>query len=188
LNIPVGTNEMRSAEGNATGPDNRLEVRSNVFLSASLDSGTTSVPVRIRNISEHGALLEGSGMPPVGTVVRLTRGALSEEGRLAWQCGGHVGVSFEGDIDVARWVKRVGHGGQERVDGILAALRSSEAIPGNLEHRGKPDSLPAISAALDQLCERLSATPEITPELGDELLRLDWLAQSLRRLATGRSC
>jgi hypothetical protein len=49
------------------------------------------------------------------------------------------------------------------------------------------ESLPVISAALDQVCERLAKVPGAAVELGEELLKLDTIAQSLRRLATGRA-
>jgi hypothetical protein len=119
--------------------------------------------------------------------VRLLRGSLTAIGELAWAGKSQCGVSFEREIDVARWVQRVGHGGQQRVDGMVAALRTSESIPSEPADEATSDSLPAISAALDEVCQRLANLPGSAAELGEELVKLDTIAQALRRVATGRS-
>jgi hypothetical protein len=94
-------------------------------------------------------------------------------------------VNFDREIDVASWVQRAGHSGQQRVDRVVAALRRG-ALPPEVEDARDGDSLPEISAALDQLCERLAKAPEAAAQFGEELLKLDTIAQSLRRLATGK--
>jgi hypothetical protein len=170
----------------AMAAENRSEGRSNVFITATLDCGAGLLPVRIRNISPKGALIDGSSLPAVGTRVRLQRGRLAEAGELAWAGKGQCGVTFDREIDVPSWVRRVGHAGQRRVDQVVAALRNSDATAAELEDDTHPDSLAAISAALDELCERLAKTPGVAADFGDELLSLDTIAQSLRRLATGR--
>jgi hypothetical protein len=166
--------------------ENRAEGRSNVFLTATLDSGATPTPVRIRNLSARGALIDGTSLPPVGARVRLTRGKHTAVGELTWAGPGQGGVNFDREIDVASWVQRVGHGGQERVDGVIASIRSTGAVPSDLADDAAPESLPVISSALDQVCERLARIPGMSLELGEELIKLDTIAQSLRRLVTGR--
>src|SRR5579864_3766087 len=96
--------------------ENRGDARSNVFLAANLEARGRAIPVRIRNISRGGALLESSTIPPDGTEVRLTRGRLSAVGKVAWHCERHCGINFDGEIDVARWVQRTEHADQQRVD------------------------------------------------------------------------
>ena len=167
------------------GANNRSEGRSNVFLAATLDSSAGSTSVRIRNLSARGALLDGKTLPPIGTRVRLTRGKLSAVGEVTWAGIGQGGLNFEGTIDVASWVERVGHGGQQRVDGVVAALRGSGRVPPELQGGRSDESLPVLSAALDQVCERLASAPGMTVEFGEDLLKLDTIAQSLRRLASG---
>jgi hypothetical protein len=167
--------------------EHRLNGRSNVFLAASMDSGSGYRPVRIRNISAGGALVEGNPLPALGATVRLVRGELAVAGKLAWQAAGLAGIEFAGSIDVPRWVQRIGHSGQQRVDTIVMALRDSAVPPREQRKPATNDTLPAISAALDQLCERLAATPNMSIELGEDLLKLDVIAQSLRRLATGKA-
>jgi hypothetical protein len=117
--------------------------------------------------------------------VKLVRGTLFTLGHLAWAGTGQAGVNFDREIDVASWVQRAGHSGQQRVDRVVAALRRG-ALPPEVEEAGEGESLPEISASLDRLCERLARTERMSVEFGEELLKLDTIAQSLRRLATGK--
>ena len=168
--------------------DNRAEGRSNVFLTAALETGTGSTPVRIRNLSSVGALVDGAAFPPAGAKVRLFRGPLKADGEIVWQEKINCGIRFDHAINVIDWVQRPGHSAQQRVDGIVAAIRNSDPVPRELQQRREADeSLAAISQALDQICERLARTPDMSIELGEELLRLDAICQSLRKIATGRS-
>jgi hypothetical protein len=165
--------------------DNRSEGRSNVFLTAALETGAGSIPVRIRNLSSVGALVDGAGFPPVGSKVNLVRGHLGASGELIWQETTHCGIRFDNAVNVLEWVP--GHSGQRRVDGIVAAIRNSNPVPRELQQASKTnESLATISRALDKVCERLAASPDISIELGEELLRLDAIAQSLRKMAAGR--
>lgn len=166
--------------------DSRSEGRSNVFLTAALNLGGATVAVRIRNISSHGALIEASSLPPVGSHVTLIRGQLQVAGELAWQSAGQGGINFSKSIDVHRWVKHVGHGGQHRVDGVIAALRGSGDLPSEPPTVQGLETVVSVSGALDQVCEDLASTPGLSIELAESLLRLDSIAQALRRLATGK--
>lgn len=168
--------------------DNRSEGRSNVFLAAALGTGAGSVPVRIRNLSSVGALVDGASLPPVGTNVSLLRGQLRTEGEIVWSEQSHCGIRFGSSINVVDWVQRVGHSGQQRVDGIVAAIKSSRPVPRELQQApGAGESLSLISRALNEACERLARTPNMSLELSEEILRLDAINQSLRQIATGRS-
>jgi hypothetical protein len=164
------------------GGDNRTEGRSNVFLAARLDAGKTSVAVRIRNISSHGALLDGADIPAAGATIRLSRGSLVAVGEVAWREKQHAGVTFQHPVDVERWVQRAGHAGQERVDQVVNALRRSERVPQPTGSK-QEEALGVISAELDQICERFANTRHMSVEFGEELLRLDVIAQTLRQLA-----
>lgn len=170
-----------------SGSDNRSEGRSNVFLTAALETAAGSAPVRIRNLSSVGALVDGTTLPAVGAKVRLLRGQLKAEGEIVWQENVNCGIRFDHAITVIDWVQRPGHSGQQRVDGIVAALRNSDPVPRELQQASEnEETLAAISKALDQICERLSRTPNMSIEMGEELLRLDAIGQSLRKIATGR--
>jgi hypothetical protein len=91
-------------------------------------------------------------------------------------------LRFAGEIDVGEWVKRVGHQDQQRVDEALAALRRNQPPPAGA--RAEALSLGRLSTELDGICERLAASPAMTVELGEELLKLDALARALQQLAS----
>jgi hypothetical protein len=167
--------------------DQRSQGRSNVFLAATLHGGGAPTPVRIRNISVRGALIEGIALPPVGSVVDMVRGELRARAELAWSRGGIAGIKFTDPIDVESWVRRVGHSGQQRVDRVVAALRRPGSLPADSQTGGRLESLRSISTALDEVCESLAATGSMSVELGEELVKLDAIAQALRRVATGRA-
>ena len=167
--------------------NNRIEARPNVFLSATLNADGETISVRIRNLSELGALVDGSHLPPAGSRIKLMRGRLAAIGDLAWVGSGQAGLNFDTKIDLDAWVQKLGHSGQQRVDGLIASLRSGgTALPELHEDDSAPDSLPAISAALDQVCEKLALSPAVSIDAAEDLLKLDTIAQSLRRLATGK--
>lgn len=159
--------------------EHRSDIRSNVFLTAILLGGVDPQPVRVRNLSPGGAFLDGQEIPPVGASVRLVRGSLAVTGNVAWQSAGHAGLRFAKEIDVGAWVKRVGHSGQRRVDEAVDALRQQQRPTATAD----APSLVRISAELDGICERISASAAMTVEVGEELVRLDALARALQQIA-----
>jgi hypothetical protein len=133
-------------------------------------------------------LVDGAALPPVGAKVNLSRGHLRASGEIVWQEKSNCGIRFDHAITVMDWVQRPGHSEQQRVDGIVAAIRNSTPVPRELQEVREADhSLAAISKALDEICERLARIPNMSIEMGEELLRLDAIGQSLRKIATGQS-
>jgi hypothetical protein len=169
----------------------RANERSNVFLSAVLKTATRSFPVRIRNLSAGGALLDGENLPAEGSAVSLRRAHLVVAGIVVWQAHLLRGIHFGNEIDVDEWVKLKGHAGQHRVDQLVAAIRT-----GNHQAdltRESPDdgtgaeTMESISLALEQMCERISNSPSLTDEIAEELVRLDSIIHSLRQLARSKA-
>ena len=66
---------------------NRKSRRSNVLMAASLELSGTSLPVKLRNLSADGALVEGAQ-------ILFRKGDLSVPGRVAWAKTRHAGISF----------------------------------------------------------------------------------------------
>lgn len=75
-------------------PQNRKTRRSNVLMSASLELSGTSLPVKLRNLSADGALVEGDKLPVEGASLQFRKGDLSIPGQLAWVKGRQAGVAF----------------------------------------------------------------------------------------------
>ena len=73
---------------------NRKARRSNVLMAASLELSGTSLPVKLRNLSADGALVEGDKLPVEGAQILFRKGDLSVPGRVAWAKTRHAGISF----------------------------------------------------------------------------------------------
>src|SRR5215210_4712030 len=85
-------------------PENRIESRSNIFVVATLYWPQGSAPVRIRNLSPSGALIEGAIPAPVGSQVRLCRGRHSVSGHLVWIEANKAGLRFAASATVTDWL------------------------------------------------------------------------------------
>src|SRR5262245_37491428 len=89
--------------------DSRRSPRSRVFLSAVLEWPDRSVSVVLRDLSEHGALLEISGMIEPDSNVVFRRNGLAVRGRVAWVRGRNAGVAFSRPLkarEVLRYIAR----------------------------------------------------------------------------------
>jgi hypothetical protein len=73
---------------------NRRSRRSNVLMSASIELSGTSVPVKLRNLSADGALIEGDNLPVEGSELVFRKAELSLDGRVAWVHGKRAGIAF----------------------------------------------------------------------------------------------
>ncbi len=167
----------------ANGEDPRTDQRSHVFLMAVLRAGTTSCPVRVRNISIHGALLEGNHLPLEKQIVALRRGSLSVSGEIAWIAGQHCGIRFSKPISVAEWVDRAGPVGQQRIDSAVAQFRRSsrpEFVNEYPAMKRGPGELEEFSLRLLETCERIAELPGMSVELAEELLKIEATAHALR--------
>lgn len=115
-------------------PTVEREARKNLFLSATVELGEHSCPVRIRNLSAGGAMFDGPVLPPAGTTIYLRRLEVSAPARVAWSRDGRCGVAFDSAISIDDWItgvyspNRSGTLGQSRVDAIQAAVRAGETF------------------------------------------------------------
>ncbi len=73
---------------------NRKTRRSNVLMTASLELSGMAIPVKLRNLSADGALVEGDKLPVEGASILFRKGDLSIPARVAWAKGKSAGVSF----------------------------------------------------------------------------------------------
>lgn len=71
-------------------PDLRGTARSNMFLAAVLEGPGFSGPVKVRNMSSAGALVEAACLPDTGASVHLLRGSLSVSALVAWSAPGRL--------------------------------------------------------------------------------------------------
>lgn len=169
--------------------DPRSDPRSNVFLTAVLCAGGAQTNVRIRNLSAHGALLEGPDLPAEGTVVQIRRGSLSVAGDIAWSREQHCGVQFGSIIQVGAWIERAGPIGQQRIDAAIADFRrqptrpmlSFAVLPGDLRR----SDINSLSAEILRICERMVCMPELSVEIAEQILKIEAAARAIEALGDG---
>lgn len=145
----------------------RAEVRNNVFVSAVLHTDGGSVPVRIRDMSRGGALIESAVIPPEDSPVRLIRGSLSANGHIAWRKDNRAGIRFGCSIEVGDWLPRAnGPTEQQRVDEMIHACRTATA-------EGDESIAPATASskaeAIRQLLDYRDSLNAVAEELAGDL-------------------
>lgn len=176
------------------------EPRKNLMLAAQIAAGDVCAPVRIRNLSAGGAMIEGAALPDPGSRFVLRRLNLQINATAVWTKAGRCGVKLAGRIDIDEWVAGVHNPdrgsslGQLRVNEIQAAIRSGVALaeaPPRVEVAAPETSLLARLAAefallektLTTAAEQLSDDPHILMRHGEALQEIDIAAASLASLA-----
>jgi hypothetical protein len=77
----------------------RQAKRNRVLLAAKLEVGGTEMDVRLRDLSQKGALIECQRVPPPGSEVVFHRGSITVPARVAWAGANRVGLEFAYTID-----------------------------------------------------------------------------------------
>jgi hypothetical protein len=72
----------------------RQAKRSLVLLAGKVRIEGVVHDVRLRNLSQNGALLEGEAAFPVGTLLRFERGDTAVDARVAWAAKNRFGIEF----------------------------------------------------------------------------------------------
>jgi hypothetical protein len=68
--------------------------RAPVLLTASVEVDGVPYSVKLRNLSEEGALIEGEHLPPEGAEAYFARNQLRLKSRVVWVEGRYAGVAF----------------------------------------------------------------------------------------------
>lgn len=167
----------------------RLESRSNIFVMAALyGDGRTVTPVRLRNISRNGALIEAASLPPSGTAIRLSRASLSASGTVMWLDGGKAGLQFDAPVNVAEWLPQGRRGiGQQFVDELfhqkrLGAKQPAAGNPADAK-LGLAEELLQLRLSLDRAGETLAMDDGVAARHVLTLQAIDYVGQALGRLA-----
>lgn len=169
----------------------RCEPRSNIFVAAVLYHCDGSTPVRIRNMSRGGALIECAELSPEHSKVRLCRGCRVARGRIAWRRGNRAGIRFDGVVDVAAWLPNGDRDkDQQRVDAIIDECRS--AAPTGLEQLAPATAISnlelirqllGLRESLNQAAEDLAGNAAVAAGHAQALQTLDLAARKLDKLA-----
>lgn len=164
--------------GAAGSADDRASPRTNLLLAATVETDGRSLAVRIRNLSETGALIEGAGLPDAGASLVLARGDLQVLATVAWAAGSRRGIRFDGPTPVCEWtggkpraIDCTGLRDQRRVDAIQAQARD-EVAWGRDRRASDPVQAPApLNPDLDaRLADELGYVQRLLEDLGDSLI------------------
>jgi len=77
----------------------RQAKRNRVLLAAKIEAGGMEIDVRLRDLSQKGALIECQRVPPAGTEVVFHRGSITVPARIAWAAANRAGLEFAYMID-----------------------------------------------------------------------------------------
>ena len=86
---------------------NRRQRRSNVLLAATVEFAGMSLPVKLRNLSSDGVLVEGDRLPVEGSEVIFKRQELSLAGKVAWVRDNRAGLSFKEQLSTEAVLRHV---------------------------------------------------------------------------------
>ena len=173
--------------------DLRHDPRKAMFVAAELVIGNNSMPVKIRNMSTKGALVEADGLPPAGTHVRLLRGPLTASGEMSWATGGRGGIALAGTISVQDWIRGKLPEHQARVDALIQEIRKSGMEPKSVAAAKLAPSLEQSDATMRSelrtlgtliagLEDALIEDPHVIARHGDALQKIDEAQQRIAAL------
>jgi hypothetical protein len=153
------------------------QARKNVMLAATVVVGTMSIPVRIRNLTDAGAMIDSEWCPRVGTAITLRRLDKSVAATVIWNHGGHCGLSFDRPILVDDWIAGAGSAGrgagagQSRVDLVQAAIRGGAIFSAEtLAPAAKPAAAPPVEQAVAAELARVKRMLDtVSDELTDDM-------------------
>ncbi len=161
--------------------------RTNMFVMATLYADGLASPVKIRNLSPTGALVEGNRIPQAQSRVTLRRGELAIEGQIVWRELGRAGLQFFAPISVEDWLP--GAGKRPQQDLVNAVFHDSSAYASTpvdcAALRKKPVTRDDVRRVLDMLLslsEALADDPQVIARHQEKLQSLDVAIQLVRQL------
>ena len=150
--------------------DARIAPRTNMFIAATMCWERHRNPVKVRNMSLTGALVESPVVPSIGSSVLLIRGSYSAGGRVVWADKNRCGLHLSEAITVRDWLAPPSNTEQQRVDQIVALVKAGAVPLPTGTFTGRPDR-PGLPALLtdNRLTEDLGLVSQLIEDLGDDL-------------------
>jgi hypothetical protein len=81
--------------------------RATVLLTATLEVEGGLVLVKLRNLSQHGALIESDHCPPEGTICWFQRNDMRLGARIVWVQGRCAGLKFDRELKTAEILRSI---------------------------------------------------------------------------------
>ena len=86
----------------------RRSRRSPVLLAACIEVAGLPLAVKLRNLSEEGALIEAEDLPQEGSSAYFVRNDLRVKGRLVWVHGRYAGIAFDRPLNPDQVLRNIG--------------------------------------------------------------------------------
>jgi hypothetical protein len=171
--------------------ERRSALRESLYMAASLYHDGQPYPVKIRNISATGGLVESHVAFEPGALVQLVRGSLIVHALVIRAQNGRCGLKFSGSIDVKRWRMAPVNTEQQRIDDVVRLVKRG-AVPLPVNHPDdRPGDIEDLSAdlkrALDLLAkleDRLAKDGIVVAQYSNELQNLDIAMQVIAAVGT----
>lgn len=168
----------------------RTAPRTNMFIGAVLQGADFSAPVRIRNLSVAGALVEGAALPEVSTLVRLVRGGLAVPAQVVWSDEGRCGLRLLSTVLVSDWLASPAHHEQQRIDGVVHLAKAGATqfpVGGPRPDLPRPSQLAhdlrTVGRLVETLSDALADDDELVSRHGRVLQNLDVVVQTISAVA-----
>ena len=188
---------MTTDESAQTGPEGRRQPRASLFLAAVMRAGLEQVPVKVRNMSLNGAMVDSPLTPPPGTDVQLVRGSLIAQGKVMWSSDNCCGLRFTSEVSIKDWLATPTKVEQQRVDAIVSLVKSGamlsefvgidEASPDPQFDLQLAQGLRAAISLMEDLEDELSSSDETLARHSQKLQNLDIAMQTVRAVEQGLS-
>ncbi len=162
-----------------------------MFLAAVLLAGTEQAPVKVRNMSANGAMVDSPLMPSPGTKIHLIRGVLCAQARIVWSSDKSCGLHFPSELSIREWLAAPEKGEQQRIDHIVALAKAGAIVPTAGAHEASSlprsdeqlvDDLGAVVALMQDLESDLTSSDETVARHGLKLQNLDIAMQMIRAI------
>jgi hypothetical protein len=161
-----------------------------MFLAAALAGPGYSVPVKIRNMSATGALVEAGSVPERGAAVQLVRGRLRASAEVAWCVAGKCGLRFSGLVNVKEWLAPAANQEQHRIDEAVRLLKAG-AVPLGAASQSREtvssaelaSDLDSVRRLLDAHCDCIAGDAAYVAQFGEQLQNLDIALQVVAAVA-----
>lgn len=176
----------------APSANHRAQPRLGIFLSAVMLVEGAQVPVRIRNLSREGALVDVDCPPAAGTIVTLRRGELAIDGTIAWRQGDRCGLRFDRPMALGGWMPALARKEQLILDQRLEAARRHGVDPAPAgdpaaDHPMRERLAEELRFSQRRIATALDAIANYPPavmKLHDALQELEVTAQALGHVAS----
>jgi hypothetical protein len=165
-------NVIAISTGADPGENLRRQSRTAMFVATTLAIAGQSNPVRVRNMSATGALIEGPVLPATGADALLLRGPLRVRGRVTWKAGDQCGLAFLDSVEIGQWMARAASDATGSADVQPVLGRASEAA-----------HLRAAIAIVEGVERVLASEREILIRHSDQVKALARAGELLRALA-----